>query len=305
MRAGARAQAQLDLAPAPWFFAANRQREIPFAMLLEAPLQACGWLAAYVGSALTSPVDLRFRNLGGEATLHAAIETDDLLTSHVELTRVSSTAGMIIQHYSFAVQARGRGTVYAGTTYFGFFSDQALADQVGIRDARPWSATEQERARGRSFALPDRAPLPDARLRMIDRVDLLVLDGGEAGLGLVEGSIDVDPTAWFFEAHFLGDPVWPGSLGLQAVLQLLELFALEHFGLGERVGVEFRTVALERPHTWIYRGQITPACERVRVQASITEVDELAKRILAHAFVSVDGRIIYELRDFGVELVDP
>jgi 3-hydroxymyristoyl/3-hydroxydecanoyl-(acyl carrier protein) dehydratase len=140
---------------------------------------------------------------------------------------------------------------------------------------------------------------------MVDRVDLLVLDGGELGLGLIEGSIDVDPAAWFFEAHFLEDPVWPGSLGLQAVLQLLELFALERFGLNDGVGVEFRTAARRRPHAWTYRGQITPACERVHVQASITEVDEFARRILGHAFVSVDGRVIYELRDFGVELVQP
>ncbi len=42
---------------------------MPFAVLLEVALQPCGWLAAYLGSALTSPVDLSFRNLGGTAEL--------------------------------------------------------------------------------------------------------------------------------------------------------------------------------------------------------------------------------------------
>lgn len=300
MKAGATAEAQFDVAADAWFFASNRQREIPFAVLLEAPLQACGWLAAYVGSALTTDVDLRFRNLGGKATLHAPVLADDVLTSRVALTSVSSTAGMIIQHYSYTVVARGRGTVYEGTTYFGFFSEQALADQVGIREASPHVATEAERARARSFPVPDRAPLPDRRMRMVDQVDLLVLDGGPASLGYVEGSIDVDPDAWFFEAHFFEDPVWPGSLGLEAVLQLLKVFALERFGLGPRT--EFRSVPLGRPHEWIYRGQIAPGCERVRIGASITAVDEVQKRIEAHAFVWVDGRPIYELRGFGVEV---
>ena len=40
---------------------------MPFAVLLEAALQPCGWLAAYMGSALTSDEPLKFRNLGGTA----------------------------------------------------------------------------------------------------------------------------------------------------------------------------------------------------------------------------------------------
>ena len=36
-------------------------------ILLEAALQPCGWMAAYLGAALTSPTDLCFRNLGGKA----------------------------------------------------------------------------------------------------------------------------------------------------------------------------------------------------------------------------------------------
>ena len=55
MAAGAMAEAQYDLPADAWFFAADRQARMPFAVLLEAALQPCGWLAAYVGSALTSP----------------------------------------------------------------------------------------------------------------------------------------------------------------------------------------------------------------------------------------------------------
>src|SRR4051794_2359364 len=121
---------------------------------------------------------------------------------------------MILQHYDFETTAAGR-PVYAGSTYFGFFRREALADQVGLREVTPYEPTAAELARGRSFAYPADAPFPDRRLRMIDRVDALVPDGGPHGLGYVSGSMGVDPSAWFFEAHFVGDPVCPGSLGLE------------------------------------------------------------------------------------------
>ena len=63
MKAGGEAETQFDLQPGAWYFRDNRQG-LPYAVLLEAALQSCGWLTAYMGSALTSPVDLYFRNLG-------------------------------------------------------------------------------------------------------------------------------------------------------------------------------------------------------------------------------------------------
>ena len=50
------------------------------------------------------------------------------------MTQVSHVGGMIIQHYDFEVRDR-IGPVYRGDTYFGFFSKQSLAQQVGIREA--------------------------------------------------------------------------------------------------------------------------------------------------------------------------
>ena len=55
-------------APGRLVFPRERPEDMPFAVLLEVALQPCGWLAAYLGSALTSATDLSFRNLGGTAT---------------------------------------------------------------------------------------------------------------------------------------------------------------------------------------------------------------------------------------------
>jgi 3-hydroxymyristoyl/3-hydroxydecanoyl-(acyl carrier protein) dehydratase len=218
---------------------------------------------------------------------------------------------MIIQHYAMTLVSERLGPLYEGTTYFGFFSEQALADQIGIRDAPIHAPTPAERERGRSFVMPHTAPFPEPRFRMIDEIDLLVADGGAHGLGWVHGSITVDPSAWFFEAHFHQDPVWPGSLGLEAFIQLLKVYAVDRWNLGETT--EFATMAggemasaettAGDRHRWTYRGQIVPGCERVEVFASITEVDDAHKRVRADGFLTVDGRTIYAMNDFSLDVI--
>ena len=44
--------------------------------------------------------------------------------------------------------------------------------------------------------------------------------GGRAGLGYYEAVKGIDRKEWYFTAHFHLDPVMPGSLGLEAMLQL-------------------------------------------------------------------------------------
>ena len=96
MKAGGEAVAEYDVPGAAegwegsWYFAANRgsQLEMPFSVLLEVALQPCGWLAAYVGSALVSDVDMRFRNLGGSATQFRAVTPESgTLTTTVKMRR--------------------------------------------------------------------------------------------------------------------------------------------------------------------------------------------------------------------------
>ena len=64
------------MAPDAWYFKADRTPAMPLSIMMEVALQPCGWLAAYMGSALKSASDLRFRNLGGSATLWREIRPD-------------------------------------------------------------------------------------------------------------------------------------------------------------------------------------------------------------------------------------
>ncbi|MCZ6683803.1 MAG: beta-ketoacyl synthase N-terminal-like domain-containing protein, partial [Planctomycetota bacterium] len=208
LRPGGWIEAEYDVPPDAWYFRANRQRSMPFSILLEIALQPCGWLAAYLGSALRSETDLRFRNLGGTAVLHHEVfPTVGTLNTRVRLTDVSEAGGMIIEQFELEVRS-GNRTIYKGVTSFGFFSDGALARQIGIRDAldRFEYPKPQEIKSARSFTLDDIAPfspddpnvtpgpsaaLPSGALRMIDEIEALIPDGGPNGLGFIRGTVNV------------------------------------------------------------------------------------------------------------------
>ncbi|MBV8232242.1 MAG: hypothetical protein JO329_19845, partial [Planctomycetaceae bacterium] len=303
--AGGVIEAEYDVPHDAWYFAADRQPRMPFAALLEVALQPCGWLAAYLGSALTSPEDLKFRILGGSATQFAPVTPrTGILTTTVKITKVSQSAGMIIQDFDFDVRSEA-GPVYRGDTTFGFFRREALARQVGLRDASPYRPGPEEAARARHFAYPGEAPFPDETLRMIDRVEAFVADGGPHRLGFVEGSKGVDPGAWFFKAHFYQDPVVPGSLGLESLLQLLKVVAAERWGV--EPGSVFESIGLGDRHRWTYRGQVIPGDHRMVTQAVITGVDDRRRRVKADGLLSVDGLAIFQMNDvtLGLGAGDP
>jgi PfaB family protein len=296
MAPGASCGAEYAVPADAWYFAEARAPRMPYAVLLEIALQPCGWLAAYMGSALTSDVDLKFRNLGGEGVQRREVGPGSgPLTTRVRCTGVSSSGGMIIQHYDFAVRD-ARGPVYEGSTYFGFFAAEALAHQVGLREANPWRPPGEAAARGRALEYPRNAPFPGDRLRMIDRVELHLPGGGPAGLGFLRGTMPVDPAAWYFKAHFFQDPVIPGSLGLESFLQLLHLAAAQRFGEGPVAPV------LGAKHAWKYRGQVIPPDRLVTVEACVASADDGARTLTGDGHLTVDGRVIYEMKGFAVRI---
>ena len=299
VEAGAECTAEYRVPHDAWYFEAGGSGEMPFAVLLEIALQPCGWLAGYVGSALTEEVPLHFRNLGGQATLLRPITPETgLLTTRVKMTAADHGAGMWIQHFDLEVDD-SVGPIYRGKTYFGFFPPEALAAQVGLPGAAPRNVPPREALRGKFYSLKQRTPGPSEEFRMLDEVELYVPDGGTAGLGFIRGSINVNPEAWFFKAHFMGDPVWPGSLGLESMLQLLQEVARDRWGQqGEYV---HRSIICGMEHRWTYRGQVIPDRKRVTVEAQINEIDDERGFLRADGMLIVDDLPIYSMEDFTLE----
>ncbi len=313
-------EAEYDIPADAWYFRANRQGSMPFAVLLEVALQPCGWLAAYAGSALHSSEDLSFRNLGGKATLYREVTpSTKMLRTSVRMKDVSKAGGMIIEKFDMKVRDE-KGILYEGDTYFGFFSKRALAEQVGIIDApeRAFSPTEEEWKEVQWHTLPKVAPLipddpnfegeclnclPAGALLMVDEVAFLPKVGPNR-VDFIRGHKKVDPHEWFFRAHFYQDPVCPGSLGLESFLQLLKFYAIERWGEAFLAERRFQSIATEIPHEWIYRGQILPTAKEIEIDAVITKVTEGEEPVIyADGFLKVNGLFIYEMLDFAIRLV--
>ncbi len=313
LKPGGWVESEYDVPTNAWYFSANRQASMPFSVLLEIALQPCGWLAAYLGSALRSDTDLKFRNLEGTATLHQEILPDmGTLIMRCRLTKVSDLGNTIIQNFDMEILTRDRQMIYEGNTAFGFFTAVALSNQVGIRDAkeRAYELTPEEHARSIQMKLGDLPgsyqissdvnPLPS--LRMIDEITHLVEDGGPFGKGFVRGIKRVDPTEWFFKAHFYQDPVCPGSLGLESFIQLLKYFAVHRWG--EKVAnADFEPILVGSPHSWVYRGQVIPTNQLVEVDAHISDIDDENFVIKAGGFLKVDDLYIYEMIDFAIRVL--
>ena len=91
---------------------------------------------------------------------------------------------------------------------------------------RPSSYTLDELlacGRGEMFG-PGNAQLPAPPMLMFDRITEINATGGSHGKGFVEAELDIRDDLWFFACHFIGDPVMPGCLGLDAMWQLVGFF---------------------------------------------------------------------------------
>ena len=311
-------EAEFTVDPDGWYFRAERTPVVAISIMLEIALQPCGWLAAYMGSALRSQNDLRFRNLGGEATLlEEVLPEAGMLTTKARLSRVSDAADMIIEHFDFEVHHQHK-KIYSGKTYFGFFTRDALAHQEGIRDTgkEAYTPTREELRASRSHKFKDHAPcwpqdpamdpasalaLPAKAIRMIDRIDAYLPEGGPNGLGFIRGTKIIDPKDWFFRAHFYQDPVCPGSLGIESLIQLLKYIARERW-LNLKHSHRFGLLT-GITHSWTYRGQITPENDLITVEAVITKIQNYPHPcILADGLLQVDGLVIYRMKNYGIKL---
>ena len=300
MEIGTTVTVDYDIPDDAWYFEQSPDDTMPFAVLLEAALQPCGWLASYVGSALTTDIDLSFRNLDGNGTMLREIRPGDgTLTTRSTITKISQSAGMIIESFDVTCHI-GDELIYEMDTVFGFFPAAALASQVGL------PPTDAERAA--VVELTDVVAELDGRWGMLTNIDRVLLhdrSGGKAGLGRLVAEKDVSPGEWFFQAHFFQDPVQPGSMGLEALLQLLQ-FHMRATGMAEGVpNARFEPLATGRKLTWKYRGQVIPSDRTVHAEIEITEqgTDDQGPYAVCDAYLWADGRRIYSAHHMALRVV--
>ncbi|WP_035848089.1 type I polyketide synthase [Kitasatospora azatica] len=299
-----------------WYYQQNSHPHLPNAVLMETSLQAAILLGYYLGATLKQPeTQYAIRNLDGKATVVADIDLrGKTIRHHSKLLMTSAVSGAVLQNFSYELSADGE-VFYVGESLFGYFSDAALANQAGLdagQYAAPWLEQHPD-APARRIELPDDAPqftdpkggrlhLPGGHYHLVDHVDL-VPDGGKHGQGYLHGYRAVRPDEWYFDCHFHRDPVMPGSLGVEAVLQALRLYVLEQ-GLAEGLSDPHFALAVDIPTSWKYRGQILRHDGELRFDAHIKEVRREADRIvvIADADLWKPGLRIYELTDVAIEV---
>ncbi len=126
------------------------------------------------------------------------------------------------------------------------------------------------------------AQLPAPPMLMFDRITNVNKDGGVHGKGEITAELDINEDLWFFKCHFLGDPIMPGCLGLDALWQMLGFYLgwLGYPGKGRALGVgEIKFVE-----------EIKPDKELIKYKVSLKK--SLNKKGLSIGYG--DGQIIHK-----------
>ncbi len=310
MRPGAKATMEYDVPLDAWYFDENGNRSMPWCVLLEAALQPCGWLSVYVGCPLMASENVFFRNLDGAGQMTGEVFPGCTVRTNARVTSVSSVAGIMLISYKIECYV-GEREVCNLTAGFGYFSNAALDSQLGLR------TTPEQRARlvhesPVQFDLTERPEkycagplrLPGPMMLMVDRVTGYWRTEGAAGKGRLRVEKTVKPNDWYFRSHFYSDPVQPGSLGIEQMLQTIDFDVLEE-NLPEGIDRPyFEPLVLDSPISWTFRGQVRPENKRIISEIEIVSVEKNddGVTVLAKGSLWVDGVRCYEAKAIGVRV---
>ena len=175
---------------------------------------------------------------------------------------------------------------------FGYFTREALDAQVGLDGGKhviPWI----EQNSGQKSAELDLNPnnfrkilgensirhhfyLCSGKLSFSDKI-VLVPSGGKFGEGYAYAYKKVNPDDWFFPCHFHQDPVMPGSLGLEAIIQAMQAYAI-YQGIGNSFRIPRFSAVLSKV-AWKYRGQIIPSTKYMQLDLHVKNIIKKGKQV--------------------------
>ncbi len=149
---------------------------------------------------------------------------------------------------------------------------------------------------GRVFG-EGRPHLPVKEMLMISRIVEINDNGGDFGKGLIHAELDINPDLWFFDCHFVGDPVMPGCLGLDAMWQLVGFYLgwRGYAGKGRALGSgEVKFV-----------DQITRDVDKITYKIHINRM--ITRKLtmgIANGEVLIGDKVIYSAKDLKVGLFE-
>ncbi|MFT5167729.1 MAG: 3-hydroxymyristoyl/3-hydroxydecanoyl-(acyl carrier protein) dehydratase, partial [Saprospiraceae bacterium] len=315
--------AEYDVPVNAWYYEQNAHATMPYSVLMEIALQPCGLLGAYLGSTLQfADKNLYFRNLDGDGEMFDLPTGTDFrgktISNKSVLVSSMALGGTILQNYTFELSVDGH-VFYIGKSSFGFFPGDALASQVGLdkgAEVLPWYATEQLSAsdymqiklnslygKMKLFKAPDAKPhyrLAEDQLNLLDELKI-AKNQGQFGKGYIHATKFIKTYDWFFTCHFYQDPVMPGSLGVESILQSMQVFALQ-----QDLGKDFKSpkfVQLANHKTvWKYRGQILLPVKEMHLEVHIKTIEQRGNQlaIIADTYLWNGKMRIYQITDLAL-----
>lgn len=312
---------EYDVPADAWFYRDNAYPVMPYSVYMEIALQPSGFLSAYHGPTLDFPdIDFYFRNLDGHGTLYSDKDMRGRTITNI-VTMLGNTVmqGIIIQKYSFVMYDEGE-KFYEGEATFGYFTKESLASQAGLDagktvprwiDTVDLNESQMIRVDPKNQIGDGYLKLSHGQLEFTSEI-ILVPGGGKYSEGYAYANTVIDPATWFFFCHFHEDPVMPGSIGVETILQALQAYAIET-GLADdfnapRFSQVDGALAGNAGHkvSWKYRGQILSTSEKSHVEANIKRIDRSDGKIVIYADASLwrDALRIYEINDLALAIVE-
>ena len=265
------------------------------------------FLSAYLGTALRYPeIDYFFRNLDGETTFTRLVDARGrTIRARAELLKTIFYGSTIIQHFSFDLSCDGE-TFFEGKVLL-----RVLLTGRRWQARTGWMVAKRCCPGGNRLVLkipifPVEATwleehLPHGKLRLLDTVEINDR-GGSDQAGYVVASRRNDPGDWFYSCHFYGDPVMPGSLGIEAIAQAMKIFIARRSD--RRPAADY---VVGQKMTWSYRGQVLQHHRRMQLEVHIRKTGQggVEDIFTGDASLWADDSRIYELRNMtlGIDQV--
>jgi 3-hydroxymyristoyl/3-hydroxydecanoyl-(acyl carrier protein) dehydratase len=309
---------EYDVPVDAWFLRENSSPYVPYSILMEIALQPCGFLSAHLGTPLRFPdQDYYFRNLDGDARILKQVDLrGKTIATRAVLQKTMISGKQIIQGFDFQL-AVDQEPFFEGNSVFGFFPPEAMANQVGRdggQETLPlFEQAGQDRRETIKISL-ENSPfyragiqnpfyrLPDGHFKLLDQVAVIPA-GGKFQNGYIYANKPINPQDWFYACHFYQDPVMPGSLGVEAILEAMQVYALQQ-DLGKSLATPCFDLVPGNVMSWKYRGQILQSNKIMKVEVHLASVEKMGDQVVLSGEASLwaDRIRIYELKNVAIRL---
>ncbi|MBB4008675.1 beta-ketoacyl synthase N-terminal-like domain-containing protein [Allorhizobium taibaishanense] len=319
IKVGAVMDTEYDAAADSWYFKENSHPHIPNFVVLESALQAAILNGYALGPTLKYPDrEYSIRNLDGTAVYLSDPDVRGTTIRHSQkLLSNALVPDSILQSFDFNLKVDGQ-PFYQGQSSFGYFTAKALENQLGLDQgklSRFWLEDNGAKTEEIDLLNPTSAGLfegsqdkpywrlpPGHRFRLLHKATI-AREGGKFGLGYVKGERAIHAGEWYFTNHFHRDPVMPGSLGLEAILQSMQLFAIR---AGLDAGIENPRfgIAVGVPVVWRYRGQLQRTDKHMNLEVHIKEIrrEDQGLVVIADTDLFNDRLRIYEALSMSISI---